>query len=479
MKQLSLSQKMSLIVAILCAGIVGVAGVGLYNLNRVGAVVSNVTDVQFKSVVEALNLKDAFHGQMIYERNYVLFYSNLEKRANNSAQIKKLDTEIRAIVTSRMQLADAAEKSSLDKFLATYNRWVDNDLEIQKIMADEDGHQKALGLISSVGRDTRLDGDKALDEILVHHQSQLELQKKQSAEAISSTFQILIWTGSAVILLGVLLAAMTLRKMSAAISNVLRNLGENAFQVNHTATQIATASQGLSQSATEQASSLEETVATIEELTAMVRINAENAASATDLAEGTRRSAEEGEKKIQGLLEAMKDIDLDSKKIQEITSVVDDLAFQTNLLALNAAVEAARAGEQGKGFAVVAEAVRTLALKSSDAAKDISNLINSSVERIQAGFERANESVESLTEIVGSVKKVSSLNSEIASATSEQSNGITQIGKAMNQLDTVTQENAAASEQAAASSQELAGQATVLNNVVEELRVAIKGSASA
>ena len=211
----------------------------------------------------------------------------------------------------------------------------------------------------------------------------------------------------------------------------------------------------------------------------MVKVNADNASAATKLVEGTQSSAEGGEKRILALLEAMKTIDADSKKIQEITGVVDDIAFQTNLLALNAAVEAARAGDQGKGFAVVAEAVRTLALRSSDAAKDISNLINSSVERIQTGYSRANESVESLTEIVSSVKRVSVLNSEIATATQEQSNGIAQIGKAMNQLDTVTQNNAAASEEAAASSQELASQAEFLNKVVGHLEVAIKGRKAA
>jgi methyl-accepting chemotaxis protein len=478
MSKLSLNQKISVIISVLSLGIILVAGVGLFNLKKIGTVVDRITEVQFKSVTEAMSLKDSFHSQMIYERNYILFHHIPEKRANNAEQISKLDKAIRDLVAVRLTKSDADEVASLKSFLATYDTWVENDKAVQKVMSEEGGLEKALKLVSSVGRDTRLAGDKALDEISKNNEAQLAEQEVFTAKAISQALQVMMWGSLGAILAGVLLAFFTLKNLTQAINQVLAHLGDNAHQVNQAASQIATASEGLSQSTTEQASSLEETVATIEELTAMVKVNADNASAATKLAAGTQNSAEVGEKKILSLLDAMKIIDQDSKKIREITGVVDDIAFQTNLLALNAAVEAARAGDQGKGFAVVAEAVRGLALRSSEAAKDISNLINSSVERIQDGYIRVNESVTSLSEIVTSVKKVSGLNSEIATAAAEQSNGITQIGKAMNQLDAVTQGNAAASEEAAASSQELASQAQVLNTVVAELRRAIKGSES-
>jgi methyl-accepting chemotaxis protein len=478
MSKLSLNQKISVIISVLSLGIILVAGVGLFNLKKIGTVVDRITEVQFKSVTEAMSLKDSFHSQMIYERNYILFHHIPEKRANNAEQISKLDKAIRDLVAVRLAKSDADEVASLKSFLATYDTWVENDKAVQKVMSEDGGLEKALKLVSSVGRDTRLAGDKALDEISKNNEAQLAEQEVFTAKAISQALQVMMWGSLGAILAGVLLAFFTLKNLTQAINQVLAHLGDNAHQVNQAASQIATASEGLSQSTTEQASSLEETVATIEELTAMVKVNADNASAATKLAAGTQNSAEVGEKKILSLLDAMKIIDQDSKKIREITGLVDDIAFQTNLLALNAAVEAARAGDQGKGFAVVAEAVRGLALRSSEAAKDISNLINSSVERIQDGYTRVNESVTSLSEIVTSVKKVSGLNSEIATAAAEQSNGITQIGKAMNQLDAVTQGNAAASEEAAASSQELASQAQVLNTVVAELRRAIKGSES-
>ncbi|UYL07691.1 methyl-accepting chemotaxis protein [Bdellovibrio sp. SKB1291214] len=476
MGKLSLSQKMTAIFVLLSAGILAVSVIGLVNIKEIGKVVTLITDVQFKNVVETMNLKDSFHSQMIYERNYVLFYFNPEKRANNAAQIAKLDESIQALIKHHMNIMDPRERKSLDEFSKAYNLWLENDKKVQAVMATEKGTEEALRLISTVGRDSRLAGDKALDEIVSFNHEQLEFEKKSTIQAIQSALEIMVTTSLIVIFLGGVLAFTTLRNLSKAINNILSLLSNNAAKVQDTASQIASSSDSLSQSSTEQASSLEETVATIEELTAMVKVNADNATQATLLSENTLRSAQQGENKIQALLETMKVIDLDSKKIQEITKVVDDIAFQTNLLALNAAVEAARAGEQGKGFAVVAEAVRTLAARSSEAAKDINSLISSSVQRIQSGYSEAGQSVASLSEIVGSVKKVADLNSEISTATTEQSNGIIQIGKAMNQLDAVTQGNAAASEQAAASSQELAGEAIHLNGVVENLRVVIKGA---
>lgn len=266
--------------------------------------------------------------------------------------------------------------------------------------------------------------------------------------------------------------ASVLTKQIGAVST---DLAEGSNQVSQAAEQIANSSQSLSQASSQQAASLEETVATMEELTSMVKNNTENAKQAASLALSTRDIAVKGENEIKTLIESIRTISSDSKKIAEITSVIDDIAFQTNLLALNASVEAARAGEQGKGFAVVAEAVRSLAQRSAEAAKNIASLISESVERINQGSHQANQGGIVLAEIVTSVKKVADLNGEIASASEEQSKGIEQIGKAMNHLDEVTQQNAAASEEAAAAAEELSAQSGSLMGSVDALNKVVTG----
>ncbi|WP_374028850.1 methyl-accepting chemotaxis protein [Bdellovibrio bacteriovorus] len=209
---------------------------------------------------------------------------------------------------------------------------------------------------------------------------------------------------------------------------------------------LSGSSSALSSASTESAASLEETVASLEELSSMIKLNADNAKMASELSQLSKVTAEEGSREIESLMHSMEGIVKSSKKIEEIITVIDDIAFQTNLLALNAAVEAARAGEQGKGFAVVADAVRALAQRSATSAKEISGLISESVTQIEQGRETADSSHVVLKKIVDSVNKVANLNNEIATASVEQSTGVSQITQAMNQLDQATQTNAASSE---------------------------------
>jgi methyl-accepting chemotaxis protein len=244
--------------------------------------------------------------------------------------------------------------------------------------------------------------------------------------------------------------------------------GSGSGVANH-ANRLGEVSQRLSSGATEAASSLQETAASIEELSSMVKLNADHAREASALSVSSRQAAEEGERRMEALLQSMKGISASSRKIEDIIDVIDDIAFQTNLLALNAAVEAARAGENGKGFAVVAEAVRTLAQRSASAAKEISTLIRDSTAQVGRGVEGANQSGAALREILVAVKKVSDLNDEIAGASREQAGGIEQISKAVNQLDQATQLNAASAEQAAATAEELTQQSAQLETSVGKL----------
>ncbi len=304
-------------------------------------------------------------------------------------------------------------------------------------------------------------------------------QASVSADEITKKTNLVILSTLAFgFVFGLIVAVVLTTKIVNLVSSATKEIADGAYQVNQASGQIAQTSQSLSQSATEQASSLEETVATMEEITSMVKLNSENGKQAATLAASTRDIAIKGESEIKTLIETIYSISADSKKIEEITNVIDDIAFQTNLLALNAAVEAARAGEQGKGFAVVAEAVRALAQRSSSAAKDIAGLIKNSVEKIEVSSKQASQGGQVLTDIVLSVKKVADLNNEIASASEEQSNGIAQIAKAMNQLDQTTQQNAASSEEAAAAAEELSAQSDLLKKNLSTLEVAILGEES-
>lgn len=267
-------------------------------------------------------------------------------------------------------------------------------------------------------------------------------------------------------------------RITNSVSSISDRLTVAGAQVATAVEQLNEAGNSLSQSSTEAAASLEETVASLEELSSMVQMNSDNAKQAATLSITSREAAERGETEIQMLIKSMSNISNSSKKIEEIISVIDDIAFQTNLLALNAAVEAARAGEQGKGFAVVADAVRTLAQKSADAAKDITGLIKQSVAQVEEGSRYADQSGAVLGNITTSVKKVSDLNAEIAAASTEQASGIQQISKAMNQLDQAAQSNAASSEEIAATSGEISGLAITAQNLTVELNTVILGGNS-
>ena len=264
-------------------------------------------------------------------------------------------------------------------------------------------------------------------------------------------------------------------RLVKSLQSVAAGMTESGEAVNSASSELQAASQQVSGGATQAASSLEETVASLEELTSMVRLNSDNAAQAASLAQGSSKTAADGEGEVKALIGSITDIAQSSQKIEDIINVIDDIAFQTNLLALNAAVEAARAGEQGKGFAVVAEAVRTLAQRSATAAKEISTLIRDNVSKIENGTKLADRSGAVLKEILVSVRKVADISNEIAAASQEQSTGLAQISKAMNELDQSTQRNAATSEEVAASAETMNQQASTLKSLTQELAQVIYG----
>jgi methyl-accepting chemotaxis protein len=242
--------------------------------------------------------------------------------------------------------------------------------------------------------------------------------------------------------------------------------------------ELSAATEQLASGAQEQASSLEETAASLEEITGTVKQNADNAKQANQLAAGSRDVAEKGGQVVRDAVRSMAEINQASKKIADIITTIDEIAFQTNLLALNAAVEAARAGEQGRGFAVVASEVRNLAQRSATAAKEIKGLIQDSVAKVEAGSELVNRSGETLTEIVGSVKRVTDIIAEIAAASQEQSTGIDQVNQAVTQMDQVTQANAAQTEELSSTAQSLAAQAEELQVLVGRFKLASDGPAA-
>ena len=255
------------------------------------------------------------------------------------------------------------------------------------------------------------------------------------------------------------------------LTHIISQIKESTDSIATASKEIAQGNTDLSQRTEEQASSLQETASSMEQLTSTVRQNAENAKQANQLAASASGVAVRGGEVVGQVVSTMGSINEASKKIVDIISVIDGIAFQTNILALNAAVEAARAGEQGRGFAVVATEVRNLAQRSAAAAKEIKGLISDSVARVDSGTRLVDEAGRTMEEIVGSIKRVSDIMAEITAASEEQSGGIEQVNTAIAQMDEVTQQNAALVEEVAAAAESMQEQAESLSRAVATFRL--------
>jgi len=293
--------------------------------------------------------------------------------------------------------------------------------------------------------------------------------------AAQSTKRNVSVVGGIAMILGALLAFLISRGIIKTLTRIITGMNEGADQVNDAAGQVAGASQQLAEGASEQASSLEETSSALEEMAAMTRTNAENARQANDLSGQARDAAQNGDQTMVKLNGAMTAINESSGEISKIIKVIEEIAFQTNLLALNAAVEAARAGEHGKGFAVVADEVRNLAQRAAQASREITGLIEDSVNKAKEGTQVAGEVGKSLAAIVGDVTKVTDLIDGITKASEEQAQGVDQVNTAVSQMDKVTQQNAAGAEESASAAEELSAQAATVKSMVDELSVMVGG----
>ncbi|WP_224555622.1 methyl-accepting chemotaxis protein [Pectobacterium versatile] len=262
-----------------------------------------------------------------------------------------------------------------------------------------------------------------------------------------------------------------LQDMTVRLRSIVGEVRQGSESIAGASSQLAAGNIDLSSRTEEQASALQETAASIEQLSSTVRQNADNARQANQLAQSTTQQAQSGGQLVTEVVETMGAIDASSKKIVDIIGVIDSIAFQTNILALNAAVEAARAGEQGRGFAVVAGEVRSLAQRSASAAREIKELIDRSVQTVEAGNRLVVQAGASIQEIVNGVRQVSDLVGEISSASNEQTMGIEQVNVAVNQMEVTTQQNASLVNEASAATQSLQQQAAQLAETVSQFRL--------
>jgi methyl-accepting chemotaxis protein len=265
----------------------------------------------------------------------------------------------------------------------------------------------------------------------------------------------------------------SMARMAQELRRVVGEVRASSDSIATGSTQIATGNVDLSQRTEEQASNLQQTAASMRQLTSTVRSSADAAREATELAGAASAVARQGGEAVGEVVHTMQAISASSRRIADIITVIDGIAFQTNILALNAAVEAARAGEQGRGFAVVASEVRSLAQRSADAAKEIKGLIGDSVGKVESGSQQVDRAGRTMQDIVAQVQQVADLIGRISAATNEQTQGITHVGQAVEQLDVVTQQNAALVEQSAAAAESLKQQAARLVGAVGVFRLAL------
>ncbi|MCE0490718.1 methyl-accepting chemotaxis protein [Pantoea sp. Mb-10] len=413
----------------------------------------------------------------VADQGFAEFNANLSEKGKSADNVKTLQANYNAYRGALGELigflssgnfkgfVDQPTQSFQDKFETDYNAWLSYNqvLAQQGVDANESAYQRSIGLVVGTLLTTLL----VIALVWTGMRTALIRPLRQSIDHIRHIARGDLTQPVNVNVrneMGELLTS--LHEMQQSLTQTVRIVRDGSDAIYTGASEIAQGNNDLSSRTEQQAASLEQTAASMEELTATVKLNAENARQASKLALTASETAQHGGKVVDGVVSTMKEISGSSKKIADIISVIDGIAFQTNILALNAAVEAARAGEQGRGFAVVAGEVRSLAQRSAQAAKEIKGLIEDSVSRVNTGSVLVESAGETMTNIVNAVTRVTDIMGEIASASDEQSRGIDQVGIAVNEMDRVTQQNAALVEESATAASSLEDQASRLKQSV-------------
>ncbi len=517
MKNLTIKARLTFVLGFLSFALAAIGGLGLYGMNQSNA---GLLSVYEDSTVPAIQIADI---RALIMRNRMLALDAVNNPANDvirssATGINENQDRITRLWAQVLESnASAQEREIQEQFQTLRRQFVNNGLDVTMQALQAGDIEAAYNLAYDVMEPAYEPFIEKADELLQYQVNSAALQYEQASALFERISAITIFA----VILAVLVAAAigwiivravvlplneavrvanaiadgdltnrievhsndetgrmldAMRRMSERLQQLIQEVTEASLSVASGASQIAAGNVSLSQRTEEQASSLEETASSMEEMTSTVRQSAENAGQANVLATEARGSAEKGGAVVAKAVEAMSEINRSSKKVADIIGVIDEIAFQTNLLALNAAVEAARAGEQGRGFAVVASEVRNLAQRSASSAKEIKDLIEDSVQKVNQGAELVENSGTTLSEIITRVNKVTDIVAEIAAASEEQSSGIEQVNKAVMQLDELTQQNAALVEEASASSQSMSERANSLHGLVAQYRISAADS---